>query len=86
MISDVSDVSVNKPKLITLDKLKSILISKGASCSCGYKFTQNDFRCYSHNHGVKLADYKEKQWVYAHCNRCDYDMALWKIINSLEFN
>jgi len=82
----ISDVTVNKPKLITFDELVSLLVDKDAECGCGYIFTESDFHCYDHDYGVKLADFKRKQWVYAHCPHCDYDMALWKIIDSLEFN
>ncbi|MHA1416522.1 MAG: hypothetical protein ACTSRR_09725 [Candidatus Heimdallarchaeaceae archaeon] len=82
MIQSIVD---SKPKLISFNELVATLINKGAKCGCGYKFTKSDFYHYDHGYGVKLADFKNKQWVYARCRRCRYDLALWKIIDSLDF-
>jgi len=81
----ISDVTATKPRLISFQELISNLIKRGAKCDCGYIFKENDFHSYDHSYGVKLADFKSKQWVYATCPLCQYDFALWKIINSLDF-
>jgi len=80
----ISDVTSNKPRLITLNELIACLIKKKVKCGCGYRFKESDFHCYDHSYGVKLKDFKQKQWIYANCPNCDYDTALWKLFNSLE--
>ena len=54
----------------------------GGACLCGYRFRAVDVLCYGpHSGGVKVDDYPYPVWVYFHCPRCGYDMALWKILN-----
>jgi len=71
-------------ELLTFQELVSKLVERGAHCGCGYIFKPTDFAHYPHDYGVALKDHTRKQWVYAHCPRCHYDMALWKIEQSLE--
>ena len=53
----------------------------GGRCLCGYLFKADDIRCYPHPGGVEVDGFEERQWVYFHCPRCSYDMALWKILD-----
>ncbi len=53
----------------------------GGKCLCGYRFKSGDVRCYPHGGGVLVDDFNYPVWVYFHCPRCGYDMALWKILN-----
>lgn len=69
----------------TLEEIEALLIEKGAECRwCGYKFRNGDIRTYKHPGGIKVKDYKEKQWVYMHCQNCGYDWALWKLLNQIK--
>lgn len=38
-----------------------------------------EIRMYPHDGGVEVEGEIGKQWVYAHCNSCQYDSALWKM-------
>ena len=51
------------------------------NCSCGEPIHASEVDCYPHDGGVKIDDYTELQWVYFHCPRCEYDWALWKLLN-----
>ena len=55
----------------------------GGRCLCGYRFKAGDVRCYPHSGGVDVDGFEGRQWVYFHCPRCGYDMALPKILNQI---
>lgn len=57
-----------------------VLITKSkATCLCGEKLYGSNLNWYEHSGGLKLEDDKEKQWYYVTCDKCGYDMAIWKI-------
>jgi hypothetical protein len=47
------------------------------SCSCPLI---GQFRMYDHDGGYPVYGYKEKQWLYTECPKCDYQWALAKIM------
>ncbi len=38
---------------------------------------------YPHEGGVEVEGEPLKQWVYVHCNNCQYDNAWWKLEKKL---
>ena len=52
---------------------------KVTSCKCGAKLKLDMVENYSHPGGYHLQGYDKPQWVYIHCDSCEYDHALWKL-------
>jgi len=41
--------------------------------SCNSPFNTLDLYSYDHEHGVPIEGYKEKQWIFFHCDQCEID-------------
>jgi hypothetical protein len=49
------------------------------NCSCGTPIIKGVLASYDHEGGMEVPGYEKKQWVYMHCPKCKYDLAVWKI-------
>ena len=68
-----------------LDSIESALIQVDARCcSCNTSFSKGNIRSYDHTGGIKVKGFDNLQWVYMHCDKCDYDSALWKLIKQIK--
>lgn len=46
---------------------------------CGEKLDTSAVEGYPHDGGWTVDGFKDKQWLYIHCTKCNYDWALWKL-------
>ena len=46
---------------------------------CDTPLPINHIKSYPHSDGWQVDGFREKQWLYVHCNKCDYDWSLWKL-------
>ena len=71
-------------KAINLESLARLIDEKKPTCICGRTLKGGGIDHYGpHDGGVHVEGYTEKRWVYVHCSKCGYDMALWKIMREL---
>jgi len=49
------------------------------TCSCGRDLHGLPIYRYPHDAGWKVSGIIEPQWLYIHCPKCDYDLAIWKL-------
>lgn len=56
-------------KKITIDKCRW----------CGSELNKDNIDMYPHEGGWIIDGMSEKQWLYIHCNKCDYDWPIWKL-------
>jgi len=75
--------SVKQRECLTLQEIANFVVEKKAKCGCGYRFEQSDIGTYEHDYGIEVSGEERKQWVYFHCPRCHYDLALWKILDRI---
>jgi len=74
--------SMDSIKVYTIPALQEIL--EQAKCfRCGRSFGARDLKMYPHPDGYWVQGIQLKQWVYARCEHCKLDTALWKILQSL---
>lgn len=74
---------------VDLTYLANLIESKKPKCLCGRALSGANLRFYDHDGGYRTLnsyheEMKEKQWIYVHCKKCGYDMALHKIARELE--
>lgn len=61
------------------------MIQKVMRCpTCGTPLSEGFRDWYVHQGGRLLRGYKEKQWLFIHCNGCGYGWSLWKLEKRLE--
>lgn len=66
------------PLLNTLDNYQKQI--KRTQCTCGYDSLKNlPIEYYPHDGGWLVQNFKEKQWLFVTCPRCEYQWALWKL-------
>ena len=69
---------------INLMKLRALIDEKKPTCICGTTLKGGGINYWGpHDGGVHVEGETEKQWVYVHCSKCGYDMALHKILREL---
>jgi predicted nucleic-acid-binding Zn-ribbon protein len=70
---------VARKKFLSLEHYKK-LIKRDSCLFCGYENLKKlPIENYSHNGGLAVADFKEKQWLFITCPQCSYQWALWKL-------
>jgi hypothetical protein len=74
-----------KTKNMTLKEIAAAVIQLSGECvSCGHPFDLDDIQTYNHDGGIEVKGYDKRQWVYFHCKKCEYDSALWKIVQRIK--
>ena len=72
-------------KPINLKELAALIDKKKPTCICGEPLTGDGLSHYEpHDGGYWVEGIPLKAWVYVHCFKCSYDMALWKILRELK--
>lgn len=73
--------------MVTYQEIADIIDRYHPLCTCGNIITGDDIRMYPHEAGIEVGclatGYTSKQWVYFHCDVCNYDWALWKLLNRI---
>lgn len=70
---------------LDLEKLATLIDEKKPTCLCGKALKGSGVDYWGpHDGGIYVKGEKEKQWVFVHCDKCGYDMALWKIARELK--
>lgn len=54
----------------------------GRPCFCGAKLKASSVECYTHDGGVEVEGYPEKQWVYLVCGSCGHQWSFTHILRS----
>lgn len=67
------------PHGLDISKLSAEIDRIGPKCNCGETLRGSNVEHYKHGSGIKVIGYQDLQWIYVHCDNCNYDMALWKI-------
>lgn len=68
---------------LDLDELADLIDSKKPVCICGEPLQGSGLKTYPHEGGEIVYGKPGRQWVYVHCKKCGYDMALHKIKREL---
>ena len=69
---------------LNLREVGRLVEEKKPACICGADLRGIHVEHYGpHEGGYLVGGYMERQWVYIHCFRCGYDMALHKIWREL---
>ena len=72
-------------KVFNLGDLALLINETEPTCICGATLKGNGIDYWGpHDGGIHVEGETEKQWVYVHCSKCGYDMALWKISGELQ--
>ena len=80
-------------KIYSLSEIGDIVEKAQVECDCStWKYGNRrkvllkgrNIESYDHDGGIPVQGFKEKQWVYVHCDACGYDWALWKILNRMK--
>lgn len=70
---------------MTLQAIGRKIEESGIKCRwCGGKIPAANIHSYNHKGGIEIEGFNEKQWVYFHCVKCNYDWALWKLENLIK--
>jgi hypothetical protein len=70
---------------VSLFEIQKEIISLGGKCiSCKKEFEHGDIDWYEHDGGREVRESPAKLWIFFHCQKCQYDSALWKIEQQLE--
>jgi len=64
-----------------IEKIITLLTGKQYLCFCGNTVDCLPLYGYPHDSGVPDAS-GQKLWLWQHCTKCSYDMAVWKIIKN----
>jgi len=76
--------NVYDSRVWTISELIEII--EKVTCPCGKRYERFNLQHFPHNGGmnVRLSDGTiSKQWVFARCQNCGYEMAFWKILREL---
>ena len=70
---------------VSLFEIQKEILSLGGRCiSCKKEFEHGDLDWYEHDGGREVRESPAKLWIFFHCQKCQYDSALWKIEQQLE--
>lgn len=70
---------------IDLFDISAQIRDKEPACICGAVLDPGNLDHYGpHEGGDLVKGFLHKQWIFIHCDKCGYDMALWKIRRDLE--
>lgn len=73
------------PKCLEVDinGLTRLIDNKKPTCRCGVVLLGHNINYHKHKDGVRVKGITESQWVGVHCDKCGYNMPLWKISEKL---
>lgn len=74
---------------ISIDDIEdTILREKGYCIMCEKPFVKGNIKHYEHTGGIYLLGLglENKRWVYFHCDKCQYDSSLNKVLKRLMEN
>lgn len=79
-------VRVTTDTPLTLTQIAELVEKSGVLCiRCHEEYLgKHNIESYDHEGGIPVSGFDEPQWVYFHCDRCEYDGALWKVLNEIE--
>ena len=63
------------------DKLAGHAARVGLGCFCGSALYGGTVEGYDHDGGVTVKGFKEKQWVYLVCVKCEHQWSFVHILN-----
>lgn len=63
-----------------------VMRNMGKYLCCERLIRKNSIRSYDHEGGIEVIGFDKKQWVYFHCNKCDHNSSLNKVIHNIELN
>jgi len=49
------------------------------TCRCGAQLDPANVEYYDHEGGYDLPGFGQPQWLYHHCEKCNFDYSLWKL-------
>ena len=70
--------------MVTLKQIEGAVRAAGLLVCPKCGTTLGPAQTYDHEGGWKIEGYAKKQWVYFGCVKCDYDWALWKLLDRRE--
>jgi hypothetical protein len=79
-----SNIQFYDSRIWTIEELLETI--EKVICPCGKRYERFNLQHYLHSAGmnVRLSDGTvSKQWVFARCKNCGYEMAFWKILREL---
>lgn len=66
----------------TLEEIDSMIKKQIPDCPmCHTKL--GDIESYQHENGMKIKDFHNKRWIYFKCAKCNYQWALWKLLQRI---
>lgn len=73
-------------KIWKLSELEEVRNKVEAECykRPGNNCELNEAEMYDHDGGNFAEGKKEKQWIYFTCKICEYQWALWKLLNKID--
>jgi len=68
---------------ISISGLRKLIDEKQPKCLCGTALRGDNVTYRPHEGGVRIQGMTGPQWVFVRCDKCGYNMALWKISKKL---
>lgn len=68
--------------VMNIDKIIDYLEQHEKKCyNCGELIENSTFGSYAHDGGIELKGFFTTQWVYFICDKCESELALWKLLS-----
>ena len=68
---------------VNISGLIKIIDAKKLTCHCGAPLLGQNINHHKHKDGVRVKGVAERQWVGVRCDKCGYNVALWRISEKL---
>ena len=65
------------------EEIMLMLLGQEFACDCGNPLLIHEFRGYAPHSSGYADKHGRKWWIYVHCPKCEYDWALWKVMNKI---